>query len=97
MSAEAVSGWRGRGRRGGGVARKEQGGEETFMVPKREMGVQENLARADQVEVATRGQDIISDGTSEAMDCVTDASVSRGNGWGISTVEEGQRVGRGKI
>ena len=64
VSAEAVSGWRGRGRRGRGVARKEQGGEETFVVPKREMGVQENLTIADQVEVATRGQDIISDGTS---------------------------------
>ena len=55
MSAEAVSGWRGRGRRGRGVARKEQGGEETFMVPKREMGVQENLTITDQVKVATRG------------------------------------------
>ena len=52
------------GRGGRGVARKEQGGEETFVVPKREMGVQENLTIADQVEVATRGQDIISDGTS---------------------------------
>ena len=31
------------------------------------------------------------------MDCVTDASVSRGNGWGISAVEEGQRAGRGKV
>ena len=54
-SAEAVSGWRGRGRRGRWVARKEQGGEETFVVPKREMGVQENLTITDQVKVATRG------------------------------------------
>ena len=42
------------GRGGRGVARKEQGGEETFVVPKREMGVQENLTITDQVEVATR-------------------------------------------
>ena len=89
MSAEAVSGWRGRGRRGRGVARKEQGGEETFMVPKREMGVQEDLTITDQVEVATGCQDIISDGTSNASGCGADASVGRGNGWGISTVEEG--------
>ena len=54
LEGEAVSGWRGGGR-GWGVARKEQGGEETFVVPKREMGVQENLTITDQVKVATRG------------------------------------------
>ena len=54
VGAEAVSGGRGRGRRGRGVGRKEQGSEETFVVPKREVGVQENLPITDQVEVATR-------------------------------------------
>ena len=54
VGTEAVSGWRGRGGRGRGVGRKEQGSEEAFVVPKREMGVQEDLTIPDQMEMATR-------------------------------------------
>ena len=95
--AEAVSGW---GWRRGGrdwVPREDEGGEETFVVSKREVGVRENFTITDQVEVVDGCKNVICDSASDASGCRADAGIGGGGGLRISAVKEGQRAVRCKI